>query len=147
MSSNKYDKPLRIELRPSIRYLQLVRYSHLLSGLFILYLISLKWWTVVLLLPLFFSYKNADKNYQQNSRYKTLRLHSDGRFFGYRENGSHHSGMQIEHVVSLYRLLILTLRVGKKKESLLLFTDAMSEAHWHQLQLFVRFALQPMAEA
>jgi len=147
VSSKKYDKPLRIELRPSTSYLHLIRYSHALSGLYILYLISLEWWTVLLLLPLLYSYKKSKKNYQCNSRYLVLRLYSDGRFFGYIDNGAHHPGVQIEQVIFLYQLLILTLRLGKKKELLLLFSDAMSESHWHQLQLFVRFALQPMAEA
>lgn len=146
MSSNKYDKPLRIELQASIKYSRLILYSHLLSVLFLLYLISLKWWTVLLFLPLLYSYKTAQKKYQHYCRYVTLRLYSDGRFIGYQEDGSYRAGIKIEQVVFLSQLLILTLMAEKKREYLLLFTDAMTNVDWHRLQVFLRFAVQPTDE-
>lgn len=101
----------------------------------------------MLLLPLLYSYKGAQKRYIDNRRYVVLQLHADGRFLGYTRDGSHQSGVQIEQVVFLSPLVILTLRRGNKKEYLLLFTDAMTKADWHQLQLFLRMALQPITKA
>jgi len=147
MSLHKYDRPLRIELRPSIFYLRLVRYSHLLSVLFTLYLSSLHWWLLLILLPLLYSYRHALNTYNHNSRYAVLRIHADGRCIRYSREGSQQRVSQIEQVVYLPYLLIIILQEHGKRAQQLLFIDAMSVQDWQQLQLFLRFALELRAES
>jgi len=146
MSLHKYDRPLRIELSPSIFYLRLVRYSHLLSVLFVLYLSSLQWWSLLILLPLIYSYRHALNSFDHNSRCTVLRIHPDGRYISYSADGSQQSVSQIEQVIYLPYLLNIRLeRLGKSGHHLL-FADAMTLSHWQQLQLFLRFSLQLTAD-
>ncbi|MDH5360527.1 MAG: hypothetical protein OEX03_08185 [Gammaproteobacteria bacterium] len=146
MSLHKYDRPLRIELSPSIFYLRLVRYSHLLSVLFVLYLSSLQWWSLLILLPLLYSYRHALNSFDHNSRCTVLRIHPDGRYISYSADGSQQSVSQIEQVIYLpYLLNIRFERLGKSGHHLL-FADAMTLSHWQQLQLFLRFSLQLTAD-
>lgn len=146
MSLNKYNKPLRIELTPSIIYLRLIHYSHLFTALFCLYLLTLQWWTALFLPLLFISYNRTLKRYQFNSLYSLLRLYADGRCQGYSKDGTQQFGWKIVQTAFLPGLVIIKLDWQQKSEYRLLFIDAMTRLHWQQLQLFLRFALETNVE-
>ena len=143
MSSSRYEQPLRIELRPSRYYLRLIRYSHFLTALFACYLLTLNIWLFLLFPIILCSYRYVYKNYQNFSLYVWLRMHTDGRYNEYLTNGGQRNGLIIGRGIGLWKLYIIPVQLGDKRQNRLLFADAMSNTDWHRLKLFVGFALRP----